>query len=39
MDGWANLYDYYDFEDKLIEQRLQETQTDDPIQESDQDAI
>ena len=29
MDGWANLYDYYDYEDKLIEQRLQETQTDD----------
>lgn len=39
MDGFAALYDYYDYEDKQIKQRLQETQTDDPIQESDQDAI
>lgn len=37
MDGWANLYDYYDYEDKLIEQRLQETQTDERTDSIDQD--
>ena len=37
MDGWTNLYEYYDYEDKLIEQRLQETQTDERTDSIDQD--
>lgn len=36
MDGFSNLYDYYDYEDKLIKQRLQEIQTDERTDSIDQ---